>query len=103
MEVEIVGLHFHLTLGEDKTWTPPREVSRVRPQKGAKPKKHTDIKRHKYLKYVTSSSEYSEFHPQVLKSSTGEQPVRSKSESQEANKPMTFGDLKEKDLTEPIS
>ena len=60
-------------------------------------------RRHKSLKYVFSSSEESDFHPQILKSSTGEHPVRSKGESQEAHKPMTFGDLKQKDLTEPKS
>ena len=53
-----------------------------------------------YLKYVYSSLEESDVHPQVQKSSIGEQPVRSKGEPREAHKPMTFGDLKQNDLTE---
>ena len=63
-------------------------------KKGAKPKKHKGKRRHKSVKYISSSLKESDFHPQLLKSFTGEHPVKSKDESQEAHKPMTFGDLK---------
>ena len=68
--------------------------------KGAKPKKHSDKRRHKSPKYGSSSSEESDFHPQGQKSPTGEQPMRNKGESMEAPKTMTFDDLKQKDLNE---
>ena len=67
---------------------------------GAKPIKPSDKGRHDSLKYVSSSSEVSDFHPQGQKSPTGDQPVKYKGESMEAHKPMTSDDLKQNNLAQ---
>ena len=71
---------------------PPYLQKRPPPPKKKKKKK----KNHKSAKYISSSSEEPDSPPELFKSCTGDQPGKNKGKSQEAHRPMTFVDLKQK-------
>ena len=66
-------------------------------KRGTKPEKHNDKRKHKSIKYISSSSVQSDSHAELFRFCTGDQPGKNKGESQEAHRPTTFGDLKQKD------